>query len=305
MDHYEGNGAPARRKWIGDISAERVGEIWRPEDHEALLATLRGADQVTAGLVALARREAEGSKAQQVERPSIETDGRRNLWGLRLSSAITSRLRKLGIYARPQLSLEHQGFARRYVVRGIESGGAVEEMGYYVTFAGEDGEALPWLQTLGSLAVNGLHTVVLAPVLTRIEMLRIGRNYELSITHHRPVSAEAGRRPKLQADEVFTGVHGYLSLELWGKDKELSGFVKPQFFTRSGEEIPLPVEFEGAVAAVTRGVCCIGCSHPHYSQLSVAVAAAPRREGLGNMATGIETATISCDAVTSPKKAPN
>jgi hypothetical protein len=142
-------------------------------------------------------------------------------------------------------------------------------MGYYVTFGGENGEPLPWLQTLDSLAVNGLHAVVLAPVLTRIEMLRIGRNYELSITRHRPVTVEAGRRPRLKADEVFAGVHGYLSLELWGKDKDLSGFVKPQFFSRSGEEIPLPSEFEGAIAAVTRGAACIACSHPHYSRLSV------------------------------------
>jgi hypothetical protein len=271
MDHYEGNGTPAARKWIGDISAERIGEIWRQEDHEALVTTLRGVDQVTVGLVALARREASpaGSKAQRGDSRSMETDGRRNLWGLRLTPAITNRLRKLGIYARPQLSLEHQGIAKRYVVRGIESGGAVEELGYYVAFAGENGEPLPWLQTLDSLAVNGLHAVVLAPVLTRIEMLRIGGNYELSITRHRPVSAEAGHRPKLKADEVFAGVHGYLSLELWGKDKDLSGFVKPQFFTRSGEEIPLPSQFEGAIAAVTRGAACVGCSHPHYSRLSV------------------------------------
>jgi hypothetical protein len=199
----------------------------------------------------------------------METDARRNLWGLRLSPTVTNRQRKVGIYARPQLSLEHQGIAKRYVVRGIESGGAVEELGYYVAFAGENGEPLAWLQTLDSLAVNGLHAVVLAPVLTRIEMLRIGRNYELSITRHRPVSAEAGRRPKLKADEVFAGVHGYLALEIWSKDKELRGFVKPQFFTRSGEDIALPPEFEAAITAATHGATCVGCSHPHYSQLTV------------------------------------
>jgi hypothetical protein len=212
----------------------------------------------------------------------METDSRRNLWGLRLSPTVTNRLKKVGIYARPQLSLEHQGIAKRYVVRGIESGGAVEELGYYVAFAGENGEPLAWLQTLDSLAVNGLHAVVLAPVLTRIEMLRIGRNYELSITRHRPVSAEAGRRPKLKADEVFAGVHGYLALELWSKDKELRGFVKPQFFTRSGEDIALPPEFEAAITAATHGATCVGCSHPHYSQLTVPSCAAVDRVGAGS-----------------------
>jgi hypothetical protein len=228
----------------------------------------------------------------------MSRDERRNLWGLRLTPTVTNRLRKAGIYARPQLSLEHQGRARWYVVRGVESGGAVTELGYYVAFAGENGEPLPWLQTLDSLAVNGLHAVVLAPVLTRIEMLRIGQNYELSITRHRPVSVESGRRPKLKADEVFAGVHGYLCLELWGKDKELRGFVKPQFFTRSGEEIAMPSEFEEAIAAVTGGTACVGCSHAHYFRLSVPPPLPPpASDGPGNVATPMETDGGSRDAI--------
>ena len=288
MNHHERNGAPAGRKWIGDVSTERVGEIWRREDHEVLMTTLRGVDEVAVGLVALAQRETSEAPKAPKSGTSMGTEERRNLWGLRLGPTVTNRLRKVGIYARPQLSLEHQGRARRYVVRAVESGGAVEEIGYYVAFAGENGEPLAWLQTLDSLAVNGLHAVVVAPVLTRIEMLRIGRTYELSITRHRPVSVEAGRRPKLKADEVFSGVHGYLSLELWGKDKELNGFVKPQFFTRSGEEIPLPAEFEEAIAAVTRGTACIACSHAHYSRLAVP-APPPGCDGAGDLMTPIET----------------
>src|SRR5262249_40278748 len=166
MNHHERNGAPVGRKWIGDISAERVGEIWRPEDHETLVTTFRGVEEVVVGLVALAQRERspEAPKAQKGGGSSMGTEERRNLWGLRLTPTVTNRLRKVGIYARPQLSLEHQGRARRYVVRGVESGGAIEELGYYVAFAGENGEPLPWLQTLESLAVNGLHAVVLAPL---------------------------------------------------------------------------------------------------------------------------------------------
>ena len=45
------------RKWIGDVSAERVGQLWRSEDHEALLRTMHAADELTLALVALARRE--------------------------------------------------------------------------------------------------------------------------------------------------------------------------------------------------------------------------------------------------------
>jgi hypothetical protein len=47
----------------------------------------------------------------------------------------------------------------------------------------------------------------------------------------------------------------------------LSGCVRPQFFTRSGEEIELPAGFAEAVKAVTVGATCLDCSHPHYSRL--------------------------------------
>jgi hypothetical protein len=109
--------------------------------------------------------------------------------------------------------------------------------------------------------------VVIAPVLTRIEMLRIATTYELCITRHRPVVVEVGHRPKLRAEELFRGSQGYLALELWGKDKDLSGCVRPQFFTRSGEEIELPAGFAEAVKAVTVGTTCLNCPHPHYSRL--------------------------------------
>src|SRR5580658_5559351 len=82
---------------------------------------------------------------------SMESDRRLNRWGLTFTPAVINRLRKVAIYGQPQLSLEHQGRAKRYVVRGVESGGATEEVGYYVTFAGESGEALTWLQTIDSL----------------------------------------------------------------------------------------------------------------------------------------------------------
>jgi len=196
----------------------------------------------------------------------MESDRRLNRWGLTFPQAVIDRLRKVGIYGQPQLSLEHQGRAKRYVVRGVESGGATAEVGYYVSFAGERGEVIPWLQTLDTLTVNGPHAVVIAPVVTRIEMLRIGRTYELCITRHRPVAVEVRHRPKLCAEELFRGGQGYLALELWGGDKDLSGRVRPQFFTRAGEEIELPDGFGEAVKAVTSGVACVGCGHPHYSR---------------------------------------
>ena len=161
----------------------------------------------------------------------MEADQKLNIRGLVLPYAAISPLKKYGIYAQTAVSLEHQSVARRYVVRGVESGGAVEETGRYVTFAGENGEALSWLQPVDSLTVNGVHALVVAPLLTRVEMFRKGHTYELRITRHRPGPGEKGRRPELLAENIFRGREGYLGLELWGRDKEIAGAVLPQFFT--------------------------------------------------------------------------
>ena len=187
-----------------------------------------------------------------------------NIRGLRLPPGTVKRLSETGIFARPEVSLEYQGARKRYVVRGIESGGAVTELGRYVTFAQEYGEPLAWLQPIDSLAVNGVHAVVVAPVLTRVEMFRAGRTYEFVITRHRPSEVHNGSRPKLLAEEVFRGTNGYLGLELTGKDKALSGSVLPQFFSRAGEEIAIPAGFVPAAKALTAAVNCIGCASSHY-----------------------------------------
>ena len=55
--------------------------------------------------------------------------------GLRLSRQALRMLRDRGIFAHSPVSLEHQQLAKRYVVRGLESGGAVGDLGRYVTVA--------------------------------------------------------------------------------------------------------------------------------------------------------------------------
>src|SRR5260370_14959338 len=69
------NGTMAVRKWIGDVPAGRVGQVWRAEDHEALLRRMRAADELTLALVALGRRE--GLEA------GLATNERTNLDGIR------------------------------------------------------------------------------------------------------------------------------------------------------------------------------------------------------------------------------
>ena len=191
--------------------------------------------------------------------------------GLNLPGQVRRQLRDVGILARAEVGLEHQHLARRYVVRGVESGGAIREMGHYVTFCGEDGEPLAYLHPIDAIGVNGVHAAVVAPVLVRAEMLRTGRTYELLITRCRVGEAENGRRPPLESQTLFRGVHGYLELELWGKDKESAGSVVPAFYSRGGEHLEVPAKFVAVTRAITKAAACCGCSHYHYLVAAPAV----------------------------------
>jgi hypothetical protein len=165
------------------------------------------------------------------------------------------------------VSLECQHLAKRYVVRGLESGGAAGDVGHYVTFARENGRPAECFCPVETIGVNGPHAVVLAPVLVRIEMLRKAYTYELLITQHRPSQFSNGTRPLLEAKILFRGVHGRLELDLLGKDNRQSGSILPVFCSLGGEEVGIPRRFRSAVRAITAAVNCTGCSHSHYTRV--------------------------------------
>ena len=173
--------------------------------------------------------------------------------GLRLSRQALRVLKERGIFAHSPVSLEHQHLAKRYVVRGLESGGAAGDLGRYVTFTQEDGQPIEWLHPVEAIGVNGLHAVVVAPVLVRVEMLRKGRTYELLITQHRPGATNDGKRPPLETRLLFRGIHGRLDLDLSGKDKDKAGTVLPTFYSRAGEEVRIPKRFRQVGARDNRG----------------------------------------------------
>ena len=184
--------------------------------------------------------------------------------GLRLTRQALRVLKERGILAHSPVSLEHQHLAKRYVVRGVESGGAVGEIGRYVTFTTEEGQPIEYLHPVEAIGVNGLHAVVVAPVLVRVEMLRTGRTYELLITQHRPGATNDGKRPPLETRLLFRGIHGRLDLDLSEKDKDKAGTVLPTFYSRAGEEVRIPKRFRQSVRAITGAVHCNGCFHCHY-----------------------------------------
>lgn len=193
--------------------------------------------------------------------------------GLTLSSRVLRRLEQVGIFVQSSVSLEHQQLAERYVIRGIESGGAVKDLGRYVTFCGPHGKALPYLHPIDTIGVNGVHAVVVAPVLVRVELFRTARTCQLLVTRHQPGKSENGRRPPLENALLFRGVNGLLEVEPV-RDERDRGSVVPQFWSRAGETVEISADWIAAVAAATKGVTCIGCSHAHYLVAPIAVGVA-------------------------------
>ena len=184
--------------------------------------------------------------------------------GLTLPFRALRRLREAGVFARAGGCLEYQQLARRYVVRGVESGGAIDNLGHYVTFCGEDGTPLAWLHPLGGIGVNGVHALVVVPVLVRVEMFRRGQTYDVLIARLAPGPRTDGRRPALLATTIFHAAEGYLAVDLAKRQRERRGLEIPMFYSRAGEPLPIPAPFESVVRAVTAGVNCVPCLHSHY-----------------------------------------
>jgi hypothetical protein len=180
-----------------------------------------------------------------------------------LPSAARKRLTEADIRCTPDVSLEYQRAANRYVLRGRESGGAVKELGRYVGFCGPEGEPLGWFLKPDSLTVNSDHAIVLAPAIASIEMFRYEHTYELLITRYRIVEDGEEKRPKAASELVFRGWQGQLPLDLVTRDRALAGSIAPEFFDRAGEPRQLPAKFVKPVQAITKAVNCLKCSHAH------------------------------------------
>jgi hypothetical protein len=139
------------------------------------------------------------------------------------------------------------------------------------------------LHLVDAIGVNGLHAVVVASALVRIEMLRKGRTYDLLITRHQPAEAIDGKRPALETKVLFRGVQGRLELDLSGKDKQQAGAVLPNFYSLAGEDVAIPKRFREAIQAVTKAVNCIGCAHCHFAR-----APQKKEEGRTELASAAE-----------------
>ena len=184
--------------------------------------------------------------------------------GLALPRRAVRILKERGVFAHPLLTVEHQQVGQRYVLRGLESGGSVADVGRYVTFADEEGRPLEYLHPVEAIGVNGLHAVVISQALVRLDMLRKGATYEVLLTRHWMSPVANGQRPAMETEILFRGIHGRLELDLRGKDKAEAGRVTPTFYSLAGETVPIPAEFLPVIRAATKAVNCRNCSHTHY-----------------------------------------
>jgi hypothetical protein len=210
-------------------------------------------------------------KAVPAKRKLEFAPSRRALHGLALPASVLRALQKRGIYCIPGVTLEHQNLAKRYVLRGVESGGAVSDMGRACAFVSPEGDPLPWLQSLDSIAVNGRHAIFLAESLVRVEMLRTVRTCELAITLHTLSHAPGSIRPAVASTVLFRGRDGVLPVDLWKEEhRALRGKLTPIFYDRAGEVLHMPQRFEEAIGKVTSAVCCVGCKHSHVGVPPVA-----------------------------------
>lgn len=197
---------------------------------------------------------------------AAEENARLARHGLSLPRALLQALERSGVYCFPGISVEHQHLSGRFVLKGTESGGAIDSMGRYCGFLDRDGQALPWLQPLDSFGGNGRHAIVIAPELVRVEMVRIERTYDLLISRHVLAKPDGEKRPHLKSTILFRGRTGTMAPELLSGDPpQGAGSTTPVFHTAAGELHAHPSRFDEAIRSITIAVGCVRCKHTHIA----------------------------------------
>jgi len=175
-----------------------------------------------------------------------------------LPKPMIAKLESLGIYCQTWVTAERQDRAKRWVLRGVESGGGAKEFGRYISFFAPDGSRMEWLQKADRIGANGVHAVAIGGALIGVEMARVDETYQLVISRHRLGKPKTeGKRPPVESSVIFRGVDGQLSEKLRKQG------LAPAFLTRSGEVKAVPGDFLQAVKLVAGGVACLNCRHVH------------------------------------------
>lgn len=175
-----------------------------------------------------------------------------------LPKPLLMKLNSLGIYCQTWVTAERQERAKRWVLRGVESGGSAHEFGRYISFFASAGSRLEWLQKADRIGANGVHAVVIAEGLVGVEVARVEETYQLVIAKYELGKPKVdGKRPPVESSVIFRGMDGQLPEKLRKQG------LAPAFLTRSGEVKVVPNEFLEAVKLVAAGAACANCKHVH------------------------------------------
>ncbi len=204
----------------------------------------------------MAKQESDGLHSLDARRPpSIAAPGERR--------RIERKLHEVGVLCQPEVSLQYQALTKRSVLRAVESGGAIKDLGRYVTFCDELGGSLSWLQPIDSVATNGRHAVVIGTSFVSVEVFRIRKTYDVLMIRYEAVQGTNGHRGRTESNVLFRGRQGYLPLDLTNKSNQECEIL-PEFFNKAGERLDVPPTFLKAVRAAVKGANCIGCTHQHF-----------------------------------------
>lgn len=175
-----------------------------------------------------------------------------------LPKPMLAKLNSLGIYCQTWVTAERQERAKRWVLRGVESGGSAREFGRYISFFAATGSRLEWLQKADRIGANGVHAVVIGEVLVGVEVARVEETYQLVIAKYELGKPKVeGKKPLVESSVLFRGMDGQLP------DKLRKQGLAPAFLTRSGEVKSVPGEYLEAVKLVAAGATCTNCKHVH------------------------------------------
>jgi hypothetical protein len=160
---------------------------------------------------------------------------------MHLHGKVSAELVRLGLSARPNVSLVHQKKQQRWMIAGEEGGGCVGDVGHYTGFVGLSPNGIAVSIPTQSLIPNSMQRRVISQDVIRAQLFRYSNSCNLLVTYH--YMEMHGSRPTLLRRVLFQGLNGILA----EKTKQ------PVFFDYAGESVDFPSELIPLIRAVSKG----------------------------------------------------
>jgi hypothetical protein len=182
--------------------------------------------------------------------------------GMHLSGKVLAELVRLGLGARPNVTVVFQPKRKRWMIAGEEGGGCVGEVGHYVGYVGVAPGGLAVSIPTESLIPNSTQRRVVSQEMIRAQLFRYKNSCNLLVTHHYLDSpSKEGVRPSLGRRVLFQGLNGILA----------QGTTQPVFFDYAGEAVDFPKELIPLIEAVSKAAVRLNNDRAHCIPLAPVV----------------------------------